>query len=55
MTAKEKQSRNMILAEIMSSMNVSKKKAESLLSELESFKLVKFDAKGYFYLRAIEE
>ena len=55
MTAKEKQSRNMILAEIMSSMNVSKKKAESLLSELESFKLVKFDAKGNFFLRAIEE
>ena len=55
MTAKEKQSRNMILAEIMSSVNVSKKKAESLLSELEAFKLVYFDSKGNFYLQTIEE
>ncbi|CAD0145829.1 conserved protein of unknown function [Streptococcus thermophilus] len=55
MTNKEKQSRNMILAEIMSNMNVSKAKAESLLSELEAFKLVKFDSKGNFYLQAIEE
>lgn len=45
----------MILAEIMSSMNVSKNKAENLLSELEAFKLVKFDSKGNFYLQAIEE
>lgn len=55
MPTKKKQSRNMILAEIMSSMNVSRNKAEGLLSELEAFKLVKFDSKGNFYLQMIEE
>lgn len=55
MTSKERQSRQMILKEIMSSMSVSKRQAEELLSELESFKLVKFDSRGNFYLQTIEE
>lgn len=55
MTSKERQSRQIILKEIMSSMSVSKRRAEELLPELKSFKLVKFDSRGDFYLQAIDE
>lgn len=55
MTSKERKSRQLILNEIMLTMKVTEQKAEELLSELETFKLVKFDSTGNFYLQQIEE
>lgn len=52
MTKQEKLARRLILNEIMSSQDVSKQKALSIVEELENFGLIRFGAAGTFAIKA---
>lgn len=52
MTKKEKLTRQLILKEIMSSQDVSKQKALSIIEELEHFGLIRFGTAGTFAIKA---